>query len=243
MTPQNSVNRLGNIGMNGHTVPFLNFNHNIEGGWGRPFQYRLLGASPPRLLIPQGDRLYTADKVGEGGIQHQVFQSIAMSGTDQLDTALGDGSRRLRFELGANLVNNDDFGHVVFHRLYHRRVLHGRRFHLHPAGMADGRVRDIAVASNLIGRIDDDNPLVYIVGQHPGHFPQHRCLAHAGTAQQHDALARLHQVFNYLYRAENGAAHTAGQTNNAPLAISDGGYAVQRPLNPGPVVITEAADA
>ena len=53
-------------------------------------------------------------------------------------------------QLGPDLVDDDDFGHVVLDRLDHHRVLLGRGADLHPARVADARVRDVAVAGDLV---------------------------------------------------------------------------------------------
>ena len=82
-------------------------------------------------------------------------------------------------ELGPDLVDDDDLGHVVLDRLDHHLVLERRRAHLHPAGLADGRVRDVAVAGDLVGGVDDDDALAQVVGQDAGGLAQHRRLADA----------------------------------------------------------------
>ncbi|GAG51837.1 unnamed protein product, partial [marine sediment metagenome] len=68
-----------------------------------------------------------------------------MGGTYQLYAALGNGSRRLSLKLGANLINNDYLGHMVFYGLNHHGMLHSRGGYLHPSGMANSWVGDIAV--------------------------------------------------------------------------------------------------
>ena len=49
-----------------------------------------------------------------------------MGGADQLDAALGDGAGGLGLQLGPDLVDDDDLGHVVLDRLDHHRVLERR---------------------------------------------------------------------------------------------------------------------
>ena len=90
----------------------------------------------------------------------------------------------------------DDLRHVVLHRLDHHRVLHAGRAHLHAAGAADGRMGDVAVAGDLVGGVDDHDPLVHVVGEDAGDLAQHRRLADAGPAQQEDALARPNDVLD-----------------------------------------------
>ena len=56
-------------------------------------------------------------------------------------------------------------------------------------------------------------------------------------------LPALDDVFDDLDRAVDGPAHAAGQADDAPFAVADGGDAVQRARDAGPVVIAEIADA
>ena len=165
-----------------------------------------------------------------------------MRGADELHAALGDRARRGRLELGADLVDDDDLGHVVLDRLDHHRVLLVGRAHLHAPRAADARVRDVAVAGDLVGRVDDDDALVELVGQHARGLAQHRRLADARPAHDQDALARLDQVLDDLDRAEHGAADAAGQADDLAAAIADGADAVQRALDAGAVVVAERAD-
>ena len=50
---------------------------------------------------------------------------------------------------------------------------------LHPAGLADGRVRDVAVAGDLVAGVDDHDALAHVVGQDARGLAQHRRLADA----------------------------------------------------------------
>ena len=73
-----------------------------------------------------------------------------MRGRDQLHAALGDCSCGRGFELGADLIDHDDLGHVVLDRFDHHRVLQHRRLHLHAPRTADARVWNVTVAANLV---------------------------------------------------------------------------------------------
>ena len=75
---------------------------------------------------PSVTRLDAADQVRQRRVQHQVFERVAVRGGDELHAALGDRARRGRLELGADLVDDDDLGHVVLDRLDHHRVLQRR---------------------------------------------------------------------------------------------------------------------
>src|SRR5690606_27834928 len=105
------------------------------------------------------------------------------------------------------------------------------------------RVGNIPVARNLIARVDDDHPLTQVVSQDPRCLAQHRGLPDPGTTEQEQALARLHQIAHDANRPVDGPPDPAGQPNDLPGATSDGGDAMQGPLDPGPVVVAEATDA
>ena len=166
-----------------------------------------------------------------------------MRGGDQLHAAFGDGARGGGFELGADLVDDDDLGHVVLDRLDHHRVLHRRRGHLHAPRAANRRVRDVAVAADLVRRVDDHDPLAQIVGQHARGFAQQRGLAHARATHHQDAAARLDDVADDGDRAEDGAADAAGDADDAAFAIANRRNAMQRALDAGAIVVAEDADA
>ena len=117
-----------------------------------------------------------------------------MGGADELDAALGDGARRGRLQLGADLIDDDDLGHVVLDRLDHHRVLVGRRAHLHPARAADARMGDVAVARDLVGGVDDHDPLVHDLRQDTRRLAQHGRLADARPAHDEHRLPGLDQV-------------------------------------------------
>jgi hypothetical protein len=80
-------------------------------------------------------------------------------------------------------------------------------------------MRNISVAADLVGGIDNDDTLG--VGKHACGFAQHGCLADTGTSEQQNALARLDNVPNNVHRAKDGTTDTARETDNAALAIAD----------------------
>ena len=166
-----------------------------------------------------------------------------MGGGDQLDAAFGDSTRGGGLLGSAHLVNDDHLGHVVFHRLDHHAVLLGGRRHLHAPGMADGRVRNIAVAGDFVGGIDDDHALARFVGEDAGNLAQHGGLADAGASQQEDVLAAVGQILDYLDGAEYGAPNAAGDAHHVSPAVTDGRDAVQGPLHAGAIVVAEIPDA
>ena len=117
----------------------------------------------------------------------------------------------------------------------------GRR-NLHSPGAANGRVRNIAVACDLIAGIDHHDPLVKVVRENARDFAQHRRLADAGASEQQNAFARLDQIANDRDRAVHGAPDAAGETDDIAGSIADRGNAVQRALDTGAIVVAERAD-
>ena len=102
-----------------------------------------------------------------------------MRGPHKLHAAFGDGPRRDSLQLGTDLVDDDALRHVVLHSLDHHRVLQRRSADLHAPGTSDPGMRDVTVARDLVGRVDDDHALTALVAEHARAFAQHRCLADA----------------------------------------------------------------
>ncbi len=239
VTPQHGVDGLGHVGVDGNAIAILDLHDDVECRRGLALQHRLLRPSPPCLVVAERDRLDAADEVGQGRIHHQVVEVVAVGGADQLHATLGDGARGQRLELRADLVDDDDLGHVVLDSLDHDRVLQVGCTHLHAPGAADARVGDVAVAGDLVGGIDDDDALVQVIRQHARGLAQHRRLADAGAAHDEDGLARFHEVVHDLDGAEDSASDPAGQAHDLAVAIADGADAMQRTLDAGAVVLTE----
>ena len=165
-----------------------------------------------------------------------------MGRADELDATLGDRPGRLRLQFGADLVDDDDLGHVVLDRLDHHLVLDRRGLHLHAARFADGRVRDIAVARDLVARVDDHDALAHVVGQHAGGLAQHRGLADARPTHDEDRLPALDEVVDDVDGAEHGPPDPARQAHDLPGPIPDRADAVERPLDACAVVVAEEPD-
>src|SRR5947209_8658867 len=102
---------------------------------------------------------------------------------------------------------------------------------------------NIPVPTDLVGCIDDDHTLAEVVGQNPGDLAQHRRLAHAGAAQEEDALARLHDVMDDADGAENCPTDAQRQTDDQSGTVADGGDTMQGALDTGAVVLAERANA
>ena len=125
--------------------------------------------------------------------------------------------------------------------LDHDLVLQERARDLHAARLADGGVRDVAVAADFIGGVDDDDALLF--AQHARSLTQQRGLAHARASQQEHALALFDDVLDDVDRAEDGPSHAAGQPDDFRLAVANGRDAVQGALDTRAVVFPEIPDA
>ena len=88
---------------------------------------------------------HPAREVRQGGVEEEPAEVGAVGGREQLHAALGDRARRVRLEGGADLVDHDDLGHVVFHCFNHYRVLFSGSSYLHAPGMPDSGMRDVAI--------------------------------------------------------------------------------------------------
>ena len=116
------------------------------------------------------------------------------------------------------------------------------RPHLHPPRLADRRVRDVAVAGDLVGRVDHDHALALLVGEHAGGLAEHRRLADAGPAHDQDRLPGLHEVRDDLDRPVDRAPDPAGQAHDLAAPVADRADAVERALDAGAVVVPEHPD-
>ena len=232
---------MGRVFVHRQPVPVLYLHHYVEGGRRFSLQDRLLGAPVAGFLVSQRNRLHPADKVRQGGIHNQVVEGVAVGGGNELHAALGNGAGSRRFLFGAHFVDDDHLGHVVLNGLNHNGVLVGGCRHLHSPGASDGRMGYVAVACDLIGSVDDDDPFLGFDRQHTSHLPQHGGLADAGPTEQQDVLVGKGQVFDYLDGAEDRPAHAARYADYLPFAVPNGGKTVERAFNARPVIAAEIA--
>ncbi len=239
---QQRVNGVRDIGVHGHALAVLDFDDHVERGRGLALQDALLGSSPARLIVAQSHALDPADQVGQSRVQHEVVQVVAVGGSNELDAALGDGPGGGSLKLRPDLVDDDDLRHVVLDRLDHHLVLEGRRPDLHSPRLADRRVRDVAVAGNLVGRIHDHDAFAHVVGEDACGLAQHRGLADPRAAQDQDRLSALDEVVDDLDRAVDRPADPAGEPDDLAGPIADRADPVERALDAGPVVVAKAAD-
>ncbi len=240
---QGRIDHLRQRLMDGQAIAVVNLDEHIEGGGRLAFEHGLLRPAASRLLIREGHGLNAAEEVVEGWVDEQVLQRVAVRGRDQLHPTLGDGARRHRFQLDADLVDHDHLRHVVLDRFDHDGMLQGGGADLHPPRAADPGVRNVTVATDLVGGVDDDHPLLHLIGEHAGALAEHRRLPNSRAAEQEDALSADDHILDNVDRPGDGPTHAAGQADNLATAVADRGNAVERPLDAGPVVVTEGANA
>ncbi len=230
------------VGVDEDLLAILDLDDDVERRRRLALEDALLRAAATRLLVAQGHALDAADQVRQRRVEHQVVEVVAVRGADQLHAALGDRARRLRLELGADLVDDDDLGHVVLDRLDHHLVLQARRPDLHPPGLSDRRMRDVSVAGDLVRGVDDDDPLALLVGEHAGGLPEHGGLADARATHDQDRLPGLDVVRDDLDRAVDRAPDAAGQPDDLAVAVADRRDPVEGALDARAVVVAERPD-
>ncbi len=238
---QEGIHRFGDVSMDGELVARLDLDQHIEGGRSAALEHGLLRAAAAGFLVRKRDRLDTADQVGQGGVEQQVLERLAMCRTDELHAAFGNGAGSGGLELAPDLVDDDHLGIVILDRLDHHLVLQHRLTHLHAPGAPDGGVRHIAVAADLIGRVDNDHAPAF--RQDARGLAQQGGLAHARLAEDENAFAALDDVLDDFDGAVDGAPDAQRQPDDVAAPVADGRDAVQRALDAGAVVRVELADA
>ena len=102
------------------------------------------------LVVTERDCLNAANQVRQRWIHHQILEELTVSGANELDTTFGDGARCLRFEFGADFVDDDDLGHVVFDGFNHDGMLFAWALNLHATRASDACMGDIAVTGDFV---------------------------------------------------------------------------------------------
>ena len=82
--------------VDGDPLAVLDLDDHVERRRRLALEDALLGAPAARLLVAEGHALDAADEVGQGRVEHQVVEVVAVGGADQLDAALGDRAGGLR---------------------------------------------------------------------------------------------------------------------------------------------------
>ncbi len=90
---QDEVDGGRNVVVDRNLVAVDDLDDRIERRRGLALQNRFLRSPAPRFFIGQRHRLNAANEVGKRRVHHQIFESVAMGGTNELYAPLGDGSR------------------------------------------------------------------------------------------------------------------------------------------------------
>ena len=183
------VNHVSHVVVDCQAFPALNLHHHVEGGRRLALQHRLLRSAIARFLVAQRNGLDSPHQVRQRGVHNQVVQRVAVGRGDELHAPLGDGAGGGGLLLRAHFVNDDSLRHMVFHCLNHHAMLLRRRGNLHPPRPSDGRMGHVAVASDFVGGVNDDDPLLRFHRQHPRSLAEHGGLADARPSQQQNVLA------------------------------------------------------
>ena len=128
----------------------VDLDEHVERRRGLALENRFLRPSPASFLVGQRHALDATEEVVERRVDQEILQRLTVRGGDELNSALGNRARRRRLELSADLVDDDDLGHVVLDRLDHHRVLQHRSLYLHATRPSDAGMRDVAVAADLV---------------------------------------------------------------------------------------------
>ena len=152
-----------------------------------------------RLVVAERHALHAPDQVGQRRVLDEVLEELAVRGADEGHAALGDRAARRGFFLRADLVHDDDLRRVVLHRLDHHPVLLRGVGHLHAPRAADGGVRHVPVAADLVARVDDHHALAVNVAQHARELADDGGLPHAGPPEKQDGLAAFgEKIFDHV---------------------------------------------
>ena len=239
---QQRVDDFGDVLVNRQPIAIVDLDNDVEGRRRFALEHGLARAAPARFLVGERDGADAADQVGERRVHQEVLERLAVRRADQRHAALGDRARGGRFGLGADLVDDDDLGHVVFDRFDHHGVLQRRIGDLHAPREADAGMRNVAVAGDFVRGVDDDDALA-IFGKHARALAQHRRLADARAAEQTDRLPAAQHVEQDVDRAVNRAPDAARKTDDLAGAVANRADAVQRLLDAGAIIGAERRDA
>ncbi len=162
-----------------------------------------------------------------------------MRSCDKHNPPFGNRSCGKRFGFGAYLVDNNNFGHVVFHCFDHHGVLQFRACHLHSSGGSNSRMRDVTISGYLIGSIYNHNTFLEFIREHPRDLAQFCCLSNPRPPKQHYTLPALYNVADNVDCPVNGATYSTGKPNHLALPVSYCRYSVQGALDTCAVVFTK----
>ena len=176
-------------------APPANLEHlhgGAEGGRSLAFQHALLYAPSPGLVVPERDARDASHQVVQRGVLQKVLQRVSVRGGDHLHAALRDGACRLRLQLGADLVHDDNLRGVVLHGFDEHVVLRVRSRDLHAARGAYAGVRDVPVPTDLVRGVHDHHAPSHAArfsrdGEHPRDLSNRRRLPDARSPEEQNA--------------------------------------------------------
>ena len=164
--------------MNRQAIAILNFDQQIERRRGLAFKHGFTRAAPARFFIRKRYGTDPAEQIRERRVHQKIFEGLTVGCTDKRHAALSDRACRPGFHFGSDFIDDDDFGHVIFDRFDHHRVLQPWIGDLHAASQANAGMRNIGIARNFVRRIDDHHAFA-IFGENARALTQHRGLADA----------------------------------------------------------------
>ena len=161
---------------------------------------------------------------------------------NQLHATFRNGARRQRFRFGADFIDDDDLGHVIFHRLDHHGMLLGGRGHLHTPRPPNARVGNVTVASDLVRGIHDNDAFAHVICQQARRFAQQGGLSDPRAPEEEQGLPLFDNIAQNVHSAKQRPPDTTGETDDHAPAVPDSRNAVQGALDTGAVVLPEHAD-
>ena len=132
---------------------------------------------------------------------------------------------------------------MVLDRLNHDEVLSLWGAHLHSSRLADRRMRNVAVASDLVRGVNHHHTLAKFRGEDACRLAEHGGLTDTRSPHDQNRSARFDMVAQDLNGAEHRATDTAGEANDSIRSIANRRDAVQRSFDSSAVVTTKVADA
>src|SRR5258706_1689668 len=163
-----------------------------------------------------------------------------MRRANELDTAFSDRARGKGLEFAPDLVNDDDFGIVIFNGFDHHFMLKHWLAYLHTTRLANSRVRNITITPNFIRCIYNDNAFIFCKDARG--LTQERRFAHARSSKNQRGLARLDDILNDIYGAVDSTPDAQRQTNHSAAPIANGRDTMQCALNTRTVIGIKITD-
>jgi hypothetical protein len=121
----------------------------------------------------------------------------------------------------ADFIDDDDLGHVIFYRLDHHSVLLCGRGHLHTPRPSNARVRNVAVTSDFVGRIHDNDAFAQVIRKQARRFAQQGGLADPRAPEEEQGLPLFNDIAQNVDRAKERPPDPTGQTDRRAHTVPD----------------------